>query len=431
MMNQVLEEDSEDSPTPTPSATIAAARRPAKPVKTIRVLLVEDNPSSAKLIRQYLDLAPPNLRFELTCAGRLLDAQAELARSDFDVIVADLGLPDSHGLPTFERLHDQAGGTPLVVMTGDGDEELALRAVRHGAEDYLVKGAVSPNLLIRSLRYAIERGRRRQAERALRDTGAKMLAARKIQQKLFPAKAPQLPQVTLGQHTVSYDISGASHPAEAMGGDYFDYIPMMHGTLGVAIGDVSGHGYGPALLMVETRAHLRALAQTFDDVAAILTMTNRVLMADITDDHFVTLFFGQLDLLAGTFTYSSAGHTAGFWLNAAGAVKERLDSTALPLGVAADTTFPARGPLQLEPGDVLVLLTDGVLDAQAPDGTSFGNDRTLAIVRHYLDDSARDIVSNLYHAVRAFVQDGQQVDDITALILKVKEQDADAGSRQR
>lgn len=423
MTHLLVEEDSENTPTPAPGSPGVSARPESKRIKTIQVLLVEDSPRHAELIRQYLDLAPENLRFEVTGASSISEAQTQLTRRSFDVVVADLGLPDSHGLATFEKLHRQAPITPIVVMTGDGDEDMALRAMRHGAEDYLVKGSVSPHLLIRSVRYAIERGRRRQAERALRDTGAKMQAARKIQQKLFPAKAPKLPQVRLAQHAVAYDLSGASFPAEAMGGDYFDYIPMMHGGLGLVIGDVSGHGYGPALLMVETRAYLRALAQTFDDVADILTMTNRVLMADMTEDHFVTLFFGQLDILNGTMTYASAGHTAGFWLDAAGQVKQRLDSTALPLGIAADTTFPTSAPIHLQPGDVVVLLTDGVLDATAPDGTQFGSDRVLAVVRHFLADSARDIVSNLYHTVRAFVQTEAQIDDITALVLKVKDQD--------
>lgn len=422
MTHLLLEEDSENTPTPAPGSTAAPSRQALKRVKTIQVLLVEDSPRHAELIRQYLALAPEALRFDVTAAGRMLEAQAQLARRNFDVIVADLWLPDANGFATFEKLHAQAPRTPIVVLTGDGDEDMALRAMRHGAEDYLVKGSVSPHLLIRSLRFAIERGRRRQAERALRDTGAKMQAARKIQQKLFPAKAPQLPLVRLGERTVAYDLSGASFPAEAMGGDYFDYIPMMHGGLGLVIGDVSGHGYGPALLMVETRAYLRALAHTFDDVADILTMTNRVLMADMTEDHFVTLFFGQLDILTGAMTYASAGHTAGFWLDAAGQVKQRLESTALPLGIAADTTFPASVPLQLQPGDVVVLLTDGVLDATAPDGTQFGSDRVLAVVRHFLADNARDIVSNLYHTVRAFVQTDDQIDDITTLVLKVKEQ---------
>jgi serine phosphatase RsbU (regulator of sigma subunit) len=421
MTHLLVEEDSDNTPNPAGIATVSG-RQPSKRAKTIQVLLIEDSARHAQLIRQYLALAPEGLRFEVTGAGSLAEAQSQLARRPFDVLVADLWLPDSNGFVTFERLHQQAPLMPLVVLTGDGDEDIALRALRHGAEDHLVKGSVSPHLLIRSLRFAIERGRRRQAERALRDTGAKMQAARKIQQKLFPARAPQLPLVRLEGRTVAYDLSGASFPAEVMGGDYFDYIPMMHGSLGLVIGDVSGHGYGPALLMVETRAQLRALAHTFDDVSDILNLTNRVLMGDMTEDHFVTLFFGQLDVLQGTVTYTSAGHTAGFWLDAAGRLKQRLESTALPLGIAAETSFPASPCIQLLPGDVVVLLTDGVLDATAPDGTQFGGDRALAIVRHFLADNARDIVSNLYHSVRAFVQSDAQIDDITALVLKVKDQ---------
>ena len=225
MTHLLVEEDSDNTPTPAPgNPTISV--RPRSRVKTIQVLLVEHSSRHAELIRQYLALAPEGLRFEVTVASRMAEAQSQLTRRPFDVVVADLWLPDSHGFATFEKLHQQAPLTPIVVLTGDGDEEMALRAMRHGAEDHLVKGSVSPHLLIRSLRFAIERGRRRQAERALRDTGAKMQAARKIQQKLFPAKAPQLPYVRLAGRNVAYDLSGASFPAEAMGGDYFDYIQI-------------------------------------------------------------------------------------------------------------------------------------------------------------------------------------------------------------
>ena len=419
MKDQLLE-DSDITPVPIPTkAGAGGPRQLTRVVKTIRVLLAEDNDGDADLIGRYLELAPEHLRFDVERATHLAEGQALLAKRRFDVALVDLSLPDCQGLATFQRLRDHSPDTPVVVITGDGDEELAAQAVQQGAEDYLIKDSVSPNVLIRSLRYASERSRRRQAERALRQSDAKMLAARNIQQKLFPAKAPQLPQATLAWRRVAFDISGASFPAEAMGGDYFDYVPMMHGTLGLAIGDVSGHGFGPALLMVETRAYLRALAQTFDDVAAILAMTNRVLRGDISDDQFVTLFFGQLDAATGTFAYASAGHSPGYVLAADGKVKQVLESTALPLGVAAESAFPPSQSLQLEPGDAVLLLTDGIVEARSPDNEPFGSQRVLAVARHYLPSSARTIVHNLYHAVRAFAQVEDQADDITALVLKV------------
>src|SRR5205807_4434398 len=129
--------------------------------------------------------------------------------------------------------------------------------------------------------------------------------ARQIQQKLFPI-AP-LP-------SAAFDISGASYPAEATGGDYFDYIPMRDGGLGVVIGDVSGHGFGPALLMAELRAYLRALLLTREDVGEIVELLNRALADDAPEGHFATLLLARLEPTSRSVVYASAGHMPGYIL---------------------------------------------------------------------------------------------------------------------
>lgn len=243
-------------------------------------------------------------------------------------------------------------------------------------------------------------------ERTLDD----LRVARQIQQKLFPKTPPRLPGV---------DVGGASYPAEATGGDYFDYIPMAGGMVGIVVGDVSGHGIGPALLMASTRAYLRGLVQTHQDPGEILTLTNRVLAADTIEDRFVTLLFARFDPRSRSLVYASAGHTTGYILDRLGKVRRRLKSTAPPLAILPDCPFPASGLIPLGPGEMVLFLTDGVMEAQAPDSTVFGIDRALHIVRVYWSDPARRIVENLYHAVRAFSQNTPALDDITMVVIKV------------
>jgi sigma-B regulation protein RsbU (phosphoserine phosphatase) len=232
--------------------------------------------------------------------------------------------------------------------------------------------------------------------------------ARAIQQKLFPA-SPRL-------H--GFDLGGASYPAQATGGDYFDFIPV-GGHLGIVIGDVSGHGFGPALLMASTRAYLRALAQTHTDVSEILTITNRVLTNDLDTGHFVTLSFAVLDPRTRSLVYASAGHPTGYVLNSTGDVKASLPSMSCPLGFLLDEEFPSSDALTLEPGDLVLFLTDGIVEARAPDGTLFGSQRALDVVRLYQADPGQQIVENLYHAVRAFCRNQAPMDDITAVVTKV------------
>lgn len=124
----------------------------------IRILLVEDNPGDARLLRESL-MEVDSFRFDLTHVSTLSGGLERLAESVTDVVLLDLSLPDSFGLDSFIQVHAQAPGVPFVVLTGLADETLAIEAVRQGAQDYLVKGQVDPELLIRSIHYAIERKR--------------------------------------------------------------------------------------------------------------------------------------------------------------------------------------------------------------------------------------------------------------------------------
>jgi sigma-B regulation protein RsbU (phosphoserine phosphatase) len=260
---------------------------------------------------------------------------------------------------------------------------------------------------------------RKRAEAELGRNAAEFAVARRIQQKLFPAAPPRLPGMEIGAATFGFDIGGASYPAEAIGGDYFDYIPLADGALGLAVGDVSGHGLGPALLMAEVRAYLRAFAQTQTDGPSILGLVNRIIAQDMEGDRFITLLLARLDPGARTLTYASAGHHTGYVFDAEGAVKRVLRSTGIPLGILPQAEFAGSEPIPLGPGDLVLLLTDGVVEARAPDGSAFGGQRVIDLMRVYRRSSAREIADNLYHAVRAFAQYQPQVDDITVAVVKV------------
>ncbi len=259
----------------------------------------------------------------------------------------------------------------------------------------------------------------KRAEGELERTAAEFRVARRIQQKLFPTGIPKIAGLDIAVATFGFDIGGASYPAEAIGGDYYDFIPLPDGSLGIAIGDVSGHGVGPALLMAEARALLRAFAQTQADVSTILSMVNRVLVPDVEGDRFITLLLAKLEPCKDTLVYASAGHTSAYLIDASGDVKRSMPSTGFPLGILADAEFPSSAEIPLTAGDIVLLITDGIMEARAPDGTPFGLQRPLDIVRCYRDEPARAIVDHLYNAVRAFAQYLPQFDDITATVIKV------------
>jgi PAS domain S-box-containing protein len=260
---------------------------------------------------------------------------------------------------------------------------------------------------------------RKRAEEELARAEAEFRVARRIQQKLFPTRTPEVAGLEIGGATFGFDIGGASYPAEAIGGDYYDYLPLLDGSLGIAIGDVSGHGIGPALLMAEARAYLRAFAHMRADPGDILGLINRIILPDMEGDRFITLLLARLDPRSRSFSYASAGHSTCYIFNAAGEAKQALPSTSIPLGIMPDCRFLASEPIVLENGDLVLFLTDGIVESRSPDGAIFGTQRTMDLVRVYRHAPAREIVENLYYAVRAYAQNQPQYDDITATVVKV------------
>ncbi len=252
---------------------------------------------------------------------------------------------------------------------------------------------------------------RKRAEKELLENKEQFRVAREIQQRLFPKCAPAL---------VGFDIAGASYPAEATGGDYFDYLSMLNDRLGIIVGDVTGHGVGPALLMAETRAYLRVLAGRREDVGEILTRANSVLSEDVGTERFVTLFLARLDPSTRSLVYASAGHPTAYILDAKGDIKATMPRTGVPLGIRPDTQYIASTEKILAPGDTVLLLTDGIEEAMAVDNTIFGIERALDIVRAHRDKPAAEIVELLYQSVRQFCKNSVQADDVTAIIIKVK-----------
>ena len=144
----------------------------------MRVLLVEDNDDDVLLIRESLS----ETKLEIHRAERLSTALEQLARGGFDAVLLDLSLPDAWGLDTIGRLRHQAAAVPIVVLTGLNDEEVAVRAVEEGAQDYLIKGQVNGHLLARSLRYAIQRHR---AEETLKERNRELLILQKISETIL------------------------------------------------------------------------------------------------------------------------------------------------------------------------------------------------------------------------------------------------------
>lgn len=232
--------------------------------------------------------------------------------------------------------------------------------------------------------------------------------ARTVQQRFYTVP-PALP---------GFDIGASAHPADETGGDYFDFIPMSDGSLLIALADAKGHGFSSALVMALTRAYVRCFASLQMELDEILVQVNQMLVKDLTHGDFVTLFLARLSAPHKTLSYASAGHVPGLVFLPNGEMKYALESTGPPLGLFSASQFSLRPTIRLDPGEIAVLVTDGVTEATTPFGKEFGSQRVIESLRALNNDSASNIANGIYQATRIFAKGDLQDDDITSVIIK-------------
>ena len=376
----------------------------------LRFLLVEDSPADAYLVRTHLKEGLDTPVF-VDHVDTVTAAIESLTRHRYHLVLLDLTLPDSAGIETFHSVLAHARSDPILILSGDEGGDEAVIAVRGGAQDYIRKGDLNPRALGREVRFAMERNKRIRAERQLDVAREQIRIARKLQKGLYPRSAPKVD---------GFDIAGLAWAAEHACGDYYDFLPMRDGTVGIVVGDVSGHGLGPALKMVETRAALHAFSQYEDNLGELISQVHRVFcgVQDLEERGlFLTLFLGRLDAANRILHYSSAGHRA-YQLTAAGDV--RVSATMdYPIGIVDKMVPEDDQHFLLETGDIIVIPTDGFYEVGAKQSELFGVDRMMAVVRNNRDKAAKDIVRAMYNACRDHTPDMAQEDDMAAIVIKV------------
>jgi sigma-B regulation protein RsbU (phosphoserine phosphatase) len=256
---------------------------------------------------------------------------------------------------------------------------------------------------------------------ALRERDAlrhSLAVATEIQQHLLPMKTPAVE---------GFDICGGIDYCDETGGDYYDYIDLLavdRHHMAIAIGDVTGHGIGAALLMASGRAVLRSHAAHHGvDIPRLFADVNNQLVQDTGDERFMTLFYGMLDAERRELTYASAGHDPVLWYRHAQQSVESLGNTGIPLGIMNDWSYTQAGPLALGDQDVLVLTTDGIREAKNADGEEFGSGRLSEIITSRATESADGIYAAIVQAVRDWQGPAAQEDDITLVVIKTRPRD--------
>ncbi len=229
-----------------------------------------------------------------------------------------------------------------------------------------------------------------------------------IQRALLPQKTPSI---------TGLDISAFSRPAQIVGGDYFDFLQFKDGTHGFVIADVSGHGVSAGMLMTSLQTAFHTLVPENNSPVDILERINRLYIHNINFTTFVTIFFSRLNLQTRTLTYANAGHNDAFLYRRGEKNEIWLEPTGAAIGLMEEFKVKPKD-VQLEAGDILLLYTDGVTEAENLQKEQFGRDRLANVIRQNADLSANDIIQKILGAVNDFAAGTTLADDVTLVVYK-------------
>lgn len=322
--------------------------------------------------------------------------------------------------PRFRPAHRR--GLENFLRTGTGpllNKLVEHIAIRRDGSEFPIEFSVSPLKLGNSYIFSgfiHDISDRKKAEKTIREaqinmaiTQNEMKIAQQIQSSLLPSK-PIL--------TTHFEVTGLCLPAYQVGGDYYDYFYIDEQNLGLAIADVSGHSVGPALFMVETRSALRAQANQQNSPGKTLAKLNNLLYEDLFHaDHFITMFNVQYNSVTQQLSYANAGHPPPLLFDRHRGQCVPLDADGMIFGVRKNITYEEKS-IFMQHGDLVLLYTDGVIEAENSNGEFFGTERLCQTFQQNADQNPRRIIDQILTVLQHFSHRSRFHDDVTLMIFK-------------
>ncbi len=375
-----------------------------------KVLLVDD-------VRENIKVLVNALKDDYTLGVAMNGENAlEYARTRKpDLILLDIMMPEMDGFEVSRRLRADpvTRDIPFIFITAIDEVGNKTAGFEHGAVDYItkpfeimeVKARVKTHLSLLKARRALA-GQNEQLKHSL-------CLAMEVQQNLIPQSHPVVE---------GFDVAGKIIYCDETGGDYFDYIDMPAAgsdKLGIAVGDVSEHGIPSALLMTTARAFLRCRSAFPGSLSTMISEVNRLFASDVNESgRFMTLFFCCLDIENRGISWVRAGHDPAMLYSPGDKKFESLGGKGMPLGIHQDAAFEEHNR-KLVTGQIILICTDGLFEAQNSSKEFFGKDRLQKIIREQASNSAQDILRALFDAIESFTLLNTLDDDLTAVVIKV------------
>ena len=329
-------------------APLELADRPLAAPPISRMLIVDDDEDMRRLFSAHLSAEG----YQVAAVPSGEASLSHLRQHRTDIVFLDLSMLGMDGLETLRQIREKGFNVSVILTTAHGSEDVAIRALRTGADDYLRKPFSAEDLHAVLDRTTRNLSRARQQQMEQQELGDELSRAASIQSSLLPTECPVMD---------GWEFIAQCVPARAVGGDFYDWQRPSEGVLTMTVGDVMGKGMPAALLMSSVRAVLRAAAQELAPAAAVQAAAG-TLAGDLSrSGSFVTLFHARVDLATGELRYVDAGHGHVFIARANGQI-ESLPASGLPIGVLDDEVY-AEGVVTIGAGDVLVIHSDGLTEA--------------------------------------------------------------------
>ena len=378
-----------------------------------KVLVVDDEPDVEPLVLQRMrrKIRTGLLSFDFAHDG--IEALEFLDKNpDVDMVITDINMPRMDGLALLGHVPDKGDGDILcIVISAYGDMKNIRTAMNRGAFDFVTKPIDFSDLQVtvdRALRHLEEWRAARSSRDTLVALQNELEVASNTQQSILPKTFPKDPD---------FEVFGHMEPARNVGGDFYDVIRLEDRKVGIAIADVSGKGVPAALFMMSSRTLLKGAAIGSRDPGNALREVNELLYEENETMMFVTVLYAIYDPANGTLTYANGGHDAPMLVRPDGGSDLLQHTGGIALGVAPGMKF-ASHTLELQPGETIVLYTDGVTEAMNGSDEQFGVERMHEVFATSPPTDSEQAAKTMFEAVRGYVGDAPQFDDITCLVLR-------------
>ena len=385
----------------------------------VKILSVDDETDLELLLTQFFRRKIRKGEYEFFFAHNGLEAlKVLLKHPDIAIILSDINMPEMDGLTLLTKVNEMRNPSlKCIMVSAYGDMENIRHAMNNGAFDFATKPIDLDDLQV-TIDKAVEQieyVKSAQKEHAqLVDIQGDLTVAREIQHAILPRSFKlKMEDADL------VDIYASMVAAKDVGGDFYEFFPIDDHRIGFTIADVSGKGVPAAIFMAVSRTLLKATGMR--DVASnvCIQMVNDMLCGESVESMFVTVFYGIYDLKTGEIDFTNAGHNPPYILHADGTVEMLKSECNLVLGAIEGMTFKNES-LRLNPGDALVMYTDGVTEAENKDHEQFGEARLEAALAELKGAESKQIVDTVNAKVKEFVAGAAQSDDITQLVIRRK-----------